>query len=176
MTSKQGPKYLKRIERVAKTGAHGVHGSKIIFTPRIPDKRCSCLLPSHSAAKYILGPNPSSLSRPHPCLLPLPPFSRWRRGFQARPGTSPRRGRLSLASASAPPPSPSFPAVAARLPGEAGHGAPARPPLGAAATRRGGAPRGGGHSREHAPAADAGLGEHARLLPIPPPSELRAWL
>ena len=108
MTSKQGPKYLKRIERVAKTGAHGVHGSKIIFTPRIPDERCSCLLPSHSAAKYILGPNPSSLSRPHPCLLPLPPFSRWRRGFQARPGTSPRRGRLSLASASAPPPSPSF--------------------------------------------------------------------
>ena len=85
--------YLKRIERVAKTDAHGVHGSKIIFTPRIPDERCSCLLSSHSAAKYILGPNPSSLSRPHPCLLPLPPFSRWRRGFQARPGTAPRRGR-----------------------------------------------------------------------------------
>ena len=131
--------------------------------------KCSCLLPSHSAAKYILGPNPSSLSRPHPCLLPLPPFSRWRRGFQARPGTSPRRGRLSLASASAPPPSPSFPAVAARLPGEAGHGAPARPPLGAAATRRGGAPRGGGHSREHAPTADAGLastpGSSRSLLP-----------
>ena len=49
-----------------------------------------------AASKRGRAPRPGeagSLSRPHPRLLPLPPFPRWRRGFQARPGTAPRRGR-----------------------------------------------------------------------------------
>jgi hypothetical protein len=39
---------LKTRERLARTGAHGVHGSKIIFGPWIADERCCSLLTSHS--------------------------------------------------------------------------------------------------------------------------------